>query len=58
MADQTPEKILGWFNDEDVVLCPKCFAKQHQHHDVNWTPIKKEEGEENLDTCDECQSRL
>ena len=58
MAEKQIDNILGWYNDEEVILCPKCFGKKHQHHDVAWTPIRKEDKEENLDTCDECGSRL
>lgn len=59
MAEKITEKILGWYNDEDVVLCFKCFTKKHQHHDVAWTPIKKkEEGEDNFYVCNECETKF
>jgi len=58
MVEEKTGEILGWYNDEEVVLCPKCFAKKHQHHDVAWSPIKKEDKEEVSDVCDECGSRL
>lgn len=58
MTEKISNNILGWYNDEEVVLCPKCFVKKHQHHDVNWRPIKKEDKEESMDICDECDSRL
>jgi len=58
MTDQISGEILGWYNDEGVVLCSKCFAKKHQHHDVNWTPIKRKDKEEDVDTCSECKNKL
>jgi len=58
MSEENSEEFLGWYNDEGVVLCSKCFAKKHQHHDVAWLPIKKADKEEGKDVCDECQAVL
>lgn len=62
MAEETQEKPIGWYNDEDVVLCPQCFEKYCQSKDLNkgveWYPIKKEKGEEKFDECDECGKKL
>jgi len=59
MANNVSNNIIGWRNnDEDIILCGDCFDKSYKDKDIKWEPIRKEEGEDNIEICDECQKKL